>query len=124
MLSDHFGALDTLKTSHGDYTMYRLDRLEAQGLVQLDRLPFSVRVLLEAVLRQVDGVEINPQDVVNLAGWQPRWPSVLPALPPGRVVMQDFTGVPAVVDLAAMRSAMPGWAATRQDQSGWCRSIW
>ncbi len=107
MLSDHFGALDTLKTSHGDYTMYRLDRLEAQGLVRLDRLPFSIRVMLEAVLRQVDGVAINPQDVINLAGWQPRV-AERPILPfrPARVVMQDFTGVPAVVDLAAMRSAI------------------
>ncbi len=107
MLSDHFGALDTLKTSRGDYAMYRLDRLEAQGLVQLDRLPFSIRVMLEAVLRQVDGAAINPQDVVNLAGWQPRV-AERPILPfrPARVVMQDFTGVPAVVDLAAMRSAI------------------
>ena len=107
MLSDHFGALDTLKTSHGDYAMYRLDRLEAEGLVQLDHLPFSIRVMLEAVLRQVDGVAINPQDVVNLAGWQPRV-AERPILPfrPARVVMQDFTGVPAVVDLAAMRSAI------------------
>ncbi len=107
MLSDHFGTLDTLKTSHGDYAMYRLDRLEAQGLVRLDRLPFSIRVMLEAVLRQVDGMAINPQDVVNLAAWQPRV-AERPTLPfrPARVVMQDFTGVPAVVDLAAMRSAM------------------
>jgi aconitate hydratase len=107
MLLDHFGTLDTLKTRHGDYAMYRLDRLEAQGLTRLDRLPFSIRVMLEAVLRQVDGMAITREDVVNLAGWQPRGVE-RPALPfrPARVVMQDFTGVPAVVDLAAMRTAM------------------
>jgi aconitate hydratase len=104
---NNFGARDTLQTSHADYTIFRLDRLEKSGLTQLERLPFSIRVMLESVLRQVDGQAITTDDVVNLAGWQPRVDH-RPTLPyrPARVVMQDFTGVPAVVDLAAMRSAM------------------
>ncbi len=107
MSQNDFNARDVLKTSHGDYVIYRLDQLEKDGLTKLDRLPFSIRVMLESVLRQCDGKHITPQDVINLAGWQPRTDQ-RPVLPyrPGRVVMQDFTGVPAVVDLAAMRSAM------------------
>ncbi len=104
---DYFGARSTLKTSHGDYTIYRLEALEKHGLTRLDRLPFSIRVMLESVLRQCDEREITRQDVINLAGWQPR-AAECPSLPfkPARVIMQDFTGVPAVVDLAVMRAAM------------------
>jgi len=102
-----FNAKDTLTTPFGTYTYYRLDALEKAGYTQLSKLPFSVRVLLEAVLRQKNNVEITAQDVLNLAGWKPYVTERL-AMPfkPGRVVMQDFTGVPAVVDLAAMRTAM------------------
>ncbi|MBC8505057.1 MAG: aconitate hydratase AcnA [Anaerolineales bacterium] len=107
MNNDYFNSKDVLKTSHGDYVFYRLEKLEDDGLTQLDRLPFSIRVMLESVLRQCDGVAITKADVVNLASWTPST-TKRPVLPfrPGRVVMQDFTGVPAVVDLAAMRSAM------------------
>ena len=106
MSQDYFGARDTLKTSHGKYIIYRLDTLERAGLTKLDRLPFSIRVMLESVLRQCNEKEITHQDVINVAAWQPNAErSSMPFLP-GRVVMQDFTGVPAVVDLAAMRSAV------------------
>ena len=107
MARDAFNARDTLKTSHGEYSFYRLDKLEADGLTQLDRLPFSIRIMLENLLRQVDDLAITEQDVKNLAGWQPQVDERV-AMPfkPGRVIMQDFTGVPAIVDLAAMRSAM------------------
>ena len=107
MTQDPFNARDVLETSHGTYAIYRLDALEKAGLTQLDKLPFSIRIMLEAVLRQIDGEVITEDDVRNLAAWKPRT-SHRPVLPfrPGRVVMQDFTGVPAVVDLAAMRSAM------------------
>jgi aconitate hydratase len=107
MTQDFFNARDVLKTPHGDYTIYRLDRLEQIGISNLSKLPFSIRVMLETVLRQCNGREITPDDVRNLAAWKPRV-SQRPSLPfrPGRVVMQDFTGVPAVVDLAAMRSAV------------------
>ncbi len=106
-MQDTFKARDVFKTSHGQFTFYRLAALEEAGLVNLARLPFSIRIMLESVLRQCNENEITRQDVINLAGWQPR-PASRPTLPftPARVVMQDFTGVPAVVDLAAMRSAM------------------
>lgn len=107
MSQDYFSARDVLKTPQAEYVIYRLDRLEKAGLVELSRLPFSIRVMLESVLRQCNEEEIRQQDVVNLAGWTPN-AEQRPALPyrPVRVVMQDFTGVPAVVDLAAMRSAI------------------
>ena len=107
MSLDLFQAKDILHTSTGNYSYYRLDRLEQIGLVQLNRLPYSIRILLESLLRQCNEAEITRQDVLNLAGWQAK-AAGRPAIPfkPARVVMQDFTGVPAVVDLAAMRSAM------------------
>ena len=73
----------------------------------IDRLPFSIKVLLEAVLRTADGYEVMPEDVERLARWVPQMaaPFEIP-FKPGRVILQDFTGVPAVVDLAAMRAAM------------------
>ncbi|RPI82715.1 MAG: aconitate hydratase AcnA, partial [Chloroflexi bacterium] len=107
MPNDVFQSRDILKTSHGDYVIYRLDRLERDGLSQLDRLPFSIRIMLEAVLRQLNEREITRQDVINLTEWRPLMETraVMP-YKPARVLMQDFTGVPAVVDLAAMRSVV------------------
>ena len=95
-----------LRTSFGEVTFYRLDALQQAGITGLDRLPYSIRVLLENLLRHEDGRIITAEDVLALARWsgagEPREIAFMPA----RVVMQDFTGVPAVVDLAAMRSAM------------------
>lgn len=107
MYPDYFNTQGKLNTPQGDVLIYRLDRLETAGLARLERLPFSIRVLLESVLRQCNDREITRQDVINLAGWQPLTAD-RPSLPfkPARVVMQDFTGVPAVVDLSAMRSAV------------------
>jgi aconitate hydratase len=107
MSPDYFDTLDTLKTPHGDVSLYRLDRLERAGLLRLEKLPYSIRILLESVLRQCNEKEITRQDVLNLAAWQPQV-AERPGLPfkPARVIMQDFTGVPAVVDLSAMRSAV------------------
>ncbi len=106
MPQDNFNARDTLKTDGGEYTFYRLDALEKVGLVDLKKLPFSIRILLESALRQVDGKGISDDDVKRIAAWTPN--GERPGIPfkPSRVVMQDFTGVPAVVDLAAMRSAV------------------
>lgn len=101
---DAFGARAML----GDYAMYRLDKLAQLGLApNLDRLPFSIKILLEAVLRNLDNYIVSEQDVKNLASWDALLPAQL-ELPfmPARVVMQDFTGVPCIVDLAAMRDAM------------------
>jgi aconitate hydratase len=107
MQDDYFQSQDVIKTSHDNYTIFRLARLEQQGLTELNRLPFSIRILLESLLRQCDQNKITIQDVINLAAWQPH-DGERPVLPyrPARVLMQDFTGVPAVVDLAAMRSAI------------------
>ena len=105
---DPFSARDTFETGSGQAGIYRLSALEDAGLTQVDRLPYSVRVLLESCLRNCDGYEVTEQDVRNLAGWQAQSGAAAVEIPfkPARVVLQDFTGVPAVVDLAAMRSAM------------------
>ncbi len=94
-------------TDSGPAIIYRLDTLEKAGLGSTSRLPFSIKVLLEAVLRNCDGALISEEDVVALASWQAaKHDNREVPFKPARVVLQDFTGVPAVVDLAAMRSAM------------------
>jgi len=107
MSQDYFNTRDLLKTPHGNYVIYSLQKLEDQNLTKISRLPFSIRIMLESVLRGCNEREITHKDVTNLAGWVPR-SEIRPSLPyrPARVIMQDFTGVPAVVDLAAMRSAI------------------
>jgi aconitate hydratase len=104
---DLFGSRARLETSLGPVSFCRLEALESVGLARLDRLPISLRVLLESVLRAASAGRARREDVEALAGWSPRAasrPGV--AFFPARVLMQDFTGVPAVVDLAAMRSAL------------------
>jgi aconitate hydratase len=106
-MNDAFQARDTLSTAAGPVTIYRLDRLEDAGLCQIQQLPYSIRILLESVLRNCDGHLVREEDVRNVAGWRPD--AVAPVeipFKPARVLLQDFTGVPAVVDLAAMRDAM------------------
>ena len=104
---DPFSARDTFQTGAGQAGIYRLTKLEDAGLCNIAALPYSIRVLLESVLRNCDGRQITEQDVRRLAGWQPAGrPAIEIPFKPARVVLQDFTGVPAVVDLAAMRSAM------------------
>ncbi len=104
-LQDIFGARTRLPDGSGVY--YRLARLEETGQAKIGRLPFSIRVLLEALLRHCDGYIISPEDVVRLANWAARSDDRQEiAFMPGRVILQDFTGVPTVVDLAALRSAM------------------
>ena len=104
---DPFGARDVFQSPHGKLGIYRLDRLEKQGIANISRLPFSIRVLLEAVLRNCDGYQVTQEDVVNLAKWHAAKPAELEIpFKPARVVLQDFTGVPAIVDLAAMRDGM------------------
>ncbi|MCC9607840.1 aconitate hydratase AcnA [Blastopirellula sp. JC732] len=104
---DPFGARDTFSAPQGELGIYRIRRLQDQGLCDIDSLPYSIRILLEAVLRSCDGFVVSEDDVRRLAAWNPQNPdpSEVPFMP-ARVVLQDFTGVPAVVDLAAMRSAM------------------
>ena len=104
---DPFSTRDTFATRQGSVGIYRIGRLEDQGLGRVSRLPYSIRVLLEAVLRNCDGFTVTASDVCNLTGWQAGTASTkeIP-FKPARVVLQDFTGVPAVADLAAMRDAM------------------
>ncbi len=120
-MNDLFKSRDVLKVGKQAYVIFRLDALEKAGLTKLSKLPYSIRVVLEAALRQCNDKEITQQDVKNIAAWTPTPPSPppfsqkmggagggRPGIPflPGRVIMQDFTGVPAVVDLAAMRAAV------------------
>ncbi|MCC6322215.1 MAG: aconitate hydratase AcnA [Phycisphaerales bacterium] len=104
---DPFNARATLKTAHGSYTYFDLNALDRPKAGRIARLPYSIRVLLEALLRNVDGFIVTADDVSGLADWNAKSPAKaeLPFMP-GRVVLQDFTGVPCVVDLAAMRDAM------------------
>jgi len=107
-LSDPFGARDRVDLGSGPEYIYRLDRLEKTGVASnLARLPYSIRILLEAVLRTCDGFAVTEEDVRQLAGWNATSPAPV-ELPfqPARVLLQDFSGVPCLVDLAAMRSAM------------------
>src|SRR4051812_14148612 len=101
-----FGALTPLAVEGQTYHYYRLDALKAQG-IDVTRLPFSLKVLLENLLRHEDGSTVTADDIRGLAGWDPKAePDREISFRPSRVLLQDFTGVPAVVDLAAMRDAM------------------
>ncbi len=105
--ADPFGTRDTIQTARGPVGIYRLSRLEDQGVGAVSRLPFSMRILLEAVVRGCDGYVIRDEDIRHLANWSAAGPANIEIpFSPARVVLQDFTGVPAVVDLAAMRTAM------------------
>ena len=102
-----FSSRSTLKVGKQTYTYFALPALEKAGLGKLSRLPYSIRVLLEQALRNHDEYVVATKDVQNIAGWSKATAGQveIPFLP-GRVVLQDFTGVPCVVDLAAMRAAM------------------
>ena len=104
-MADSFNALSTLDVGGMEYEVFRLDRLA--GRFDPGRLPFSLKILLENLLRHEDGAAVTAGDVEALAGWDPAAePATEIAFTPSRVLLQDFTGVPAVVDLAAMRDAM------------------
>jgi aconitate hydratase len=101
-----FASRATLTSRNRSYAIYRLPALEARGF-SLSRLPFSLKILIENLLRREDGVNVTAGDIEFLAKWNPKGePSREIAYMPARVLMQDFTGVPAVVDLAAMRDAI------------------
>ncbi len=103
----NFDPRGTLKVGKESYVIYRLDSLEEMGIADISRLPFSIRVLLENLLRNSFSGTVTLDDVRRLAAWKPdgKDSKSIPFMP-ARVVLQDFTGVPAVVDLAAMRSAL------------------
>src|SRR6201746_236758 len=104
-MADSFGAQSTLEVSGREYEIHRLDALQSK--FDVARLPYSLKVLLENVLRLEDGESVTTDDVETIATWDAKAePSKEIPFQPARVLMQDFTGVPAVVDLAAMRDAM------------------
>ncbi|WP_282201323.1 aconitate hydratase AcnA [Collibacillus ludicampi] len=110
LVHNPFSSLSTLHINGRSYQYYRLQALEEQGVGPVSRLPFTIKILLESVLRKMDNRAITEQHVRRLANWDPA-PSnggevhEVPFMP-ARIVLQDFTGVPAVVDLAAMRQAV------------------
>ena len=96
-----------LQTAAGEIAIYRLNKLETDGIGTVSDLPFSVKVLLESALRNLDNYQVQEEDVIGLANWHATDPEAIEIpFKPARVVLQDFTGVPALVDLAALRSAM------------------
>ncbi|MEZ4675519.1 MAG: aconitate hydratase AcnA [Caldilineaceae bacterium] len=106
-VQDFFQAKDTFDTGSGEAVIFRLSALEKAGVANIGRLPFSIRVLLEAALRQADGFEITEDAVKTIANWGPESAGKVEIpFKPARVVLQDFTGVPSVVDLAALRNSM------------------
>ncbi len=105
-MHDSFGSRTTADLAGRPLTFYRLSALQERGVGDVTTLPYSLRVLLENLLRHEDGSSVTREDIEAVAAWDPKAePSVEIAFRPARVVLQDFTGVPAVVDLAAMREA-------------------
>ena len=124
-MSNSFGARSTLNVGGREYEIYRLDALAGEG-VDVAACPTRLRILLENLLRTEDGVTVTRDDILALARWDPKDPPDREiAYSPARVVLQDFTGVPCVVDLAAMRDAMaalggdPSQASTRCSRWSW-----
>ena len=104
---DLFGAKGTFDTGSGSAVIYRLNTLAAQSIGHVDRLPFSIKILLENALRNLDNYEVNEEAVQAIARWNAPDPGQIEIpFKPARVILQDFTGVPVAVDLAALRSAM------------------
>lgn len=102
--NDPFGAIKEIDIEGEKYKIADLNVLEQKGICKLDQLPYSIRILLESVLRNTDGNEITKKDIKNTASWKPNVPDTQLPFKPSRIVLQDLTGVPAVVDLAALRS--------------------
>ena len=104
-----FGAKSQFEKSDGTMARFMdLHSLEERGLCKLDEIPYSIRILLESALRKCDGFLVNEEDVRRIASWSPEMkPDEIP-FSPSRVILQDFTGVPAIVDIAALRDAMKG----------------
>src|SRR2546428_1959841 len=103
---DSFRSRDTLKVGAQGFEIHRLEALEKQRIGTVARLPFSLKILLENLLRQEDGRFVHKEDIRALAEGRPGAPQKEIAFMPARVLLQDFTGVPAIVDLATMREAV------------------
>ena len=118
-----FGSRSVLRVGKREFEIYRLDALGKQGCATA-HLPYSLRILLENLLRREDGKSVKADDVRALTAWTGKSvPSQEIAFMPSRVLLQDFTGVPAVVDLAAMRDAMKALGGdARCDECAWRQS--
>ena len=115
---DSFAAKDTLTVGENSYDIFKI--VGVQGLENADRLPFSLKVLLENLIRTEDGANITAEHIQALADWDPSAdPNVEIQFTPARVIMQDFTGVPCVVDLATMRERSEERRVGKE-----CRSRW
>ena len=102
-----FNARATLKVGNREYIIFKLESLKKAGLPDPGRLPISLRILLENLLRREDNRHVKHEDIEALARWNPKAkPEKEIAFTPARILLQDFTGVPAIVDLAAMRDAI------------------
>src|SRR5271155_1031131 len=104
--ANSFGTSDTLHVGAQSFEIRRLEHLEKKGIGHVNKLPFSLRILLENLLRCENGRSVRAEDITILANWKPGIPEKEIAFMPARVLLQDFTGVPAVVDFATMREAM------------------
>ncbi len=123
-MKNSFGSQGSLRVSDQTYTIYRLAALEKK-FPESTRLPYSLKILLENLLRTEDGKTVRSEDIEALAHWQPKAePSREIAFTPSRVLMQDFTGVPAVVDLAAMRDAIKKLAGDPRKSTPSSRPSW
>src|SRR4051812_13059372 len=109
-VQDYFNAKDTFETGSGPAVIYRLSALEKQGVAQVSRLPFSIKVLLEAALRQADGFEITKESIETIAKWGPETAGKgeIP-FKPARGGVQDFFGVASVVGFGALRNSIRGF---------------
>src|SRR5512146_505590 len=101
-----FGAAGKLRAGGREYEIFRLAALEKAGIAKLSRVPYSIKILLENLLRFEDGTTVKKSDIEYVARWDPKAPATEINFRPARVLLQDFTGVPCVVDLAAMRDAL------------------
>ncbi len=95
-----------LKVNSSQFTIYSLPQFAKSRNIDISRLPFSIRVLLESALRNFDNYQVTEKDINTIVNWKPNEKKDEIAFKPGRVILQDFTGVPCVVDMAAMRDAM------------------
>ena len=104
---DKISAKSTIKSGKKTYTYYRIKKIEEEGIANISRLPFSIKILVENILRKIDGKTVSDDDLQEIANWKKTYDKPREfAYYPSRVLLQDFTGVPCVVDLAAMRDAM------------------
>jgi len=95
-----------LKVNSSQFTIYSLPQFAKTRGLDISKLPFSIRILLESALRNFDNYQVTEKDINTIVNWKPNEKKDEIAFKPGRVILQDFTGVPCVVDMAAMRDAM------------------